>query len=240
MSRSITGLISYLFISLPEKKLLLLESVFTEPVHKFVFKHPQIILVSLVLLYVVIEVIIGQRNNNKVINHQCYNICRYIYKHIEKTISPAFAHSLRITVFKAIKPNTAEVYLEAVSRYQVKEPLKKTKIRFKPGEGVAGSCFQTQSLVFGSLPECNETNLNEYYKKSWEEYKMERSVVDKLNIKSCLFLGIPIKYFDTERSWGVLLLDSTEKDMQSNMQKARDIEEIIEHYTVFFTGKEKQ
>jgi hypothetical protein len=237
---TITTLISYLFASAPGKKLLFFEDVFAEPVHTFVFDHPLVILFVLLAIYIIAEIIIFYRNNNKTLETQCHNMCRYIYKYIEKNISTDFTHSSRITIFKTKKPNTEGVYLKAVSRYQVKEPFRKTRVEFRPGEGVVGCCFETQTLIYANLPEYNERNSESYYNESWRSYKLDASKIDKLNVKSCLLLGIPIKCFDTEKTWGVLVLDSTKKDERFSEEFARKVEEIIEHYTAFFTEEDKQ
>lgn len=239
ISRAITALISYLFISAPEKKLLFLDHFFAKEVHVFIFEHPWFILFILIIAYIVVEFIATYRNRNKTIENQCQNMCRYIYRHIDRNIGSDFTHSIRITIFKAMKPNTEDVYLKAVSRYQVKEPLKKTRVTFRPGEGVAGCCFQTQNLIYGHLSEYTERTAETYYRESKNIYNLGRDKIDQLNIKSCLFLGIPIKCFDTEKTWGVLLLDSTKRDEKFSKDFARKIEEIIEHYTAFFTEGDK-
>jgi hypothetical protein len=98
----------------------------------------------------------------------------------------------------------------------------------------------TQSLIYEQLPEYNEKNHDLYYTRSYKDYKLESKIVDKLNIKSCLFLGIPIKCFDTEKTWGVIVLDSTIKDEQFSEKFARELEEIIDHYTAFFIEEDKR
>jgi len=236
----ITGLLSYLLASAPVKKLLLFEDVFKDNVHEVVFSHQTLILFILLSIFVIVEFIIHSRDRNKTLETQCHNICRYIYKYIEKNIGHDFAHDVRVTIFKVMRPNTDSVFVKAVSRYQTKEPSKKTKLTFRPGEGVAGCCLKTQSLIYEQLPLYNEKNHELYYNVSWKDYKLEPKKVDKLNIKSCLFLGIPIKCFDTEKTWGVLVIDSTKKDEKFNEEFARELEEIIEHYTAFFIEEDKQ
>jgi len=239
VSIGITGLLSYLLASAPGKKLLFFEGVFTESVHTFIFDHSLLIMFILLVAYIIIEIVISLRSKNRTLVIQCYNICRYIYKYIEKFIGPDFCHELRVTIFKAMRPNTEKVFIKAISRFQTKEPFKKAKVTFLPGEGVAGSCFQAQTLVYGNLPEYNERSAELYYRESYKTYRMEQNKVDKLNVKSCVILGIPIKCFDTEKTWGVLVLDSTKRDVRFDEEFARKIERIIEHYTAFFTEGDK-
>ena len=211
------------------------ENVLDKNFHSAVFEHMFIICLVLFLLYIIIEIIIYLRNIDKKQKVQCQNICRYVYKYIENHMGEDFVHTSRITVFKAMRPNTEKVYLKAISRYQTKEPYKKAKVKFLPGEGVAGRCFEIQALILANLPEYSERNHMLYYKESHDKYKLAASKVDKLNTRSCLFLGIPIKIFDTGKTWGVLVLDSTIQDDRLDETFARGVEDIIRHYTVFFT-----
>ena len=65
--------------------------------------------------------------------------------------------------------------------------------------------------------------------------------IKKLNIKSCEILCIPILYFNEEKTWGVLSLDSAKSGDAFNQDHfARKLEEIIEHYKVIFIEGEKQ
>ena len=241
ISRVITWVLSYLLASAPGGKLLLIPNIYIEDknVHAAIFNHAWIVVIVLVIAYTTVEIVVFFKNKNKTLETQCHNICRYIYKYIEKTIGKSFAHDLRVTIFKAKKPNTERVYLEAVNRYQVKEPFKKAKVKFKPGEGAVGCCFKTQNLISAYLPEFSEKTAEQYYKESEKYFKLSRDKVRKLNIKSCFFLGIPMKCFDTDRTWGVLLLDSTIKDERFNYDFARKLEEIVEHYTAIFTEGDK-
>jgi len=149
-------------------------------------------------------------------------ICAVIYKYIEKRIGKDFTHNIRVTVFKAMRTDTEKVYIKVVSRYQAKEPFKKAKLTFCPGEGVAGSCFKTQSLIYGELPEYNERNTGAYYRESLESYNLRSDKVDKLNVKSCLFLGIPIKCFERIKHgvYYCLILQKKMSNLAKNSQES--------------------
>jgi len=238
ISRGITGLFSYFLASAPTGKLLLFEDVFDKDFHSFVFEHILFICLFLFLFYIIVEFTIYFRNIDKTLKAQCYNACRYIYRHLEKSISSDFAHNSRVTIFKAIHPNTEKVYLKAISRFQTKEPHRKTKLTFLPGEGIAGVCFATNSLILESMPEF-EKDPEAYYRVSLNNYKLDKDMVDKLNTKSCFLLGIPIHCFDTERTWGVVVIDSTKKVNRPSKGFERSLEEIIKHYAAFFTEGDK-
>lgn len=239
ISRGITLLLTYLLASAPEKKLLFFEGVFTDGFHTAIFDHSLLIVIILLLAFIAFEIIISFRNSNKMLKNQCHNACHYIYRYIEKNIGQDFANNSRVTIFKAIFPNTEKVYLKAISRYQTKEPYRLTKLKFRPGEGVVGACFETNSLILeNKLPEY-EKDTQLYKEISSKNYNLNDGMINKIKIKSCFLLGIPIKSFDTERTWGVLVIDSAKKPKQLNKGFVRVIEDIIKHYTVFFMEGEK-
>jgi len=239
VTRTIVALLSYLLASAPAGKLLFFGNMFVDAVNAWVFSKSGAIVAILVATYIAIEILSHFRDKNKTIENQCHNVCRHIYGQIEQDIGSEFAHNMRVTVFKAQKPGTENVYLKAVNRFQKKEPNTKTRITFKPGEGVVGQCFQLQALTLADdLPEWNEAHKEEYYLASLR-YGMGKELVDQLNVKSRVILGIPIKFFITGKSWGVLVLDSTKRDDKFNNQFARKIEGIVEHYAVLFTEEYK-
>ena len=230
---AITALIGYLFQSAGPKKLLFFENIFSAGFHAAVFNHSLSILGVLAFSYIIIRFIIYRRDNNKSIVFQCNNMCRYIYKQIEKATDREFIHNVRVTIFRAMKSDTDSTYIKAISRYQTRTPNKKTRLKFKPGEGCAGMCFESQTLIFKMISEHMPGYSQKYYEDSQKFFNLDRNLVDKLNIKSCLFLGIPIKCFETERTWGVLLIDSTKH--HNNFEAiARELENIVSHYSAFF------
>jgi hypothetical protein len=160
-------------------------------------------------------------------------MCRYIYKQIEKATDKDFIHNVRVTIFRAMKSDTDSTYIKAISRYQTRTPNKKTRLKFKPGEGCAGMCFESQTLIYQVISEYIPQMSQKYYEDSYEFFKLDQIQVNKLNIKPCMFLGIPIKCFETEKTWGVLLIDSM-KHHDNFYSIARGLESIVLHYSAFF------
>jgi hypothetical protein len=165
-------------------------------------------------------------------------MCRYIYKQVEKNTEIDFAHNVRVTIFKAMNIDTESTYVKAISRYQTRSPNRKTRLTFKHGEGCAGICFESQTLIYKAISEYNNHSSQKYYEDSWKEFNLAQEHVDKLNVKACLFLAIPIKCFDTEKTWGVLLVDST-KNHHKFDDVVRKLEDIVSHYSAFFTEGDK-
>jgi hypothetical protein len=230
---AITALIGYLFQSAGLKKLLFFENVFSDDFHSAVFDHSLLILTVLAFCYIIIRLVIYRRDNSKSIIFQCNNMCRYIYKQVEKATDNSFIHHVRVTIFRAVKSDTDSTYIKAISRYQTRSPNKKTRLKFRPGEGCAGMCFESQTLIYKVIPEYMPYKPQKYYENSYKTFNLDQIQVKKLNIKSCMFLGIPIKCFETEKTWGVLMIDST-KHHNDFDRIARELESIVSHYSAFF------
>lgn len=234
----ITLFISYLFASAPGKKLLLIDKFIKDEFNNVFFEYSWLIAIILFVTYFGIEVIVHFRNINKTIKKQWNNICHYIYNYIydciKNEIGEDFACDIRVTVFKKSYMLFKGVYIKSVSRYQITEPRKRTRVKFDPGEGVAGICFKTQSLVFENNMADYNKNPDKYISRSSEIYNLKGKKIKKLHIKPRTLLAIPLIYFSLGKTWGVLMIDSEKKYVQFNEKLARDIEKIVSHYKVLF------
>jgi hypoxanthine phosphoribosyltransferase len=233
---------SYLYTSAQWGKFFILESFLKDEIHKKILEKSPYIFLILCIMFLVISIILPFRENNKTLLKQSRNVCHYIYEYIKKDRKQNFEKTIRVTMFKAMKEDTDDVFIKSIGRYQITEPNKKPKITFKSGEGVAGLCFYKQSLVWEKdLPEF-DIDSNGYYALSNIRYKLSKKKVDKMNTKSCEILCIPIKYSNDQKTWGVLSIDSaikkTNNEFISN-RCVRGIEKIMEHYKVFFTEENK-
>ena len=239
ISRSIPLIFSYFLASAPNQKLLFLENVFTDNIHKVIFDNSWLIIIILLLTYIIFEAIVHFRNRSKLLEKQCQNICRYIYSKIEEDMGESFSNCCRVTIFKAVRTFFSGDYLKAISRFQKKAPYINTKIKFIPEIGVVGLCYATNTLIIENKMPDFEKSPKSYYSYSFKNYNMDEDTVNKLNTKSRFFLGIPIKCFDTERTWGILLIDATEKVDNLSRSFARNFEDIIKHYSTIFIEGEK-
>ena len=232
---SVGVLISYLFVSVQNNSLHFLNQVFNEKITNDILNHSLFIMVFFIVVYIMLECIILFSNKDKNDIKLYNNICKYIYEYIGKQCGQRFNRHIRVTMFKAMNENTEKVYIKAVGRYDIGEPKKKTKITFAPDEGIAGKCFAKQVALSEHLPEYIKNN-DAYYKVSQNNYNLKREEVDKLNIKPCEILCIPIKYSDGNKTWGVLSIDSEKPgDIFNESIIARKIEvDLVEHYKVIF------
>ena len=236
----ITLLLSYFYASAPGQKLLFLDGIIPDSIHAFVFDRAIYIMTVFLFLYIVNEIYILFRNKNKTFEKQCHNACQYIYSYVEETMGEEIANNIRVTIFKAFHSPVSEyVVLKSVERYQKKEPQRNAKVKFLPNIGVAGVCFATNSLILENrMPEFDKKP-DAYFKYCQKNYNLDKDLIEKLNCKSCFYLGIPISCYNTGQTWGVLMIDSTKKSELLCSGFERYVEGIIKHYKVFFIEGEK-
>ncbi|MCR5189212.1 MAG: hypothetical protein K6C97_09775 [Treponema sp.] len=232
----ITAIISYLFQSASQQKLFLLEDILTDKVHQQVFSHSTIIILILGILYILFYIIIWHREKYILQRKSGTDICQYIFDQISTQLKEEDKSHIRVTLFKASKYPFNDKKLKFYSRYQIKQPMRKTKVKFAPGQGCAGLCFESQSVIYiESKTEYsnNITQQNAYKREMLSRCNMDSEIIDKLNIKSCKLLGLPIKCSDSGQTWGVILIDTDKKNIDiQNM--AIQLQKVVDGYTPFF------
>jgi hypothetical protein len=197
----------------------------------------RIIVVDQVMVYIVVMIasnILSQKKRDSIIYE---NICHYVYKLITNESGEQIKYSARVSIFKGFNSSTANPTLKCVSRYQTRMPYKKTKLTFLPGEGCAGFCYQTQQIVSKTIDEFCEDNPEKYYQESEKELMLKKEKALKANEKSCTLLCVPIKCYEKEKAWGVLVIDSITKTTIFE-EYARKVEEIVLNYSTFFSNEE--
>ena len=159
---AITVIIAYLFQSATGKRLLFFDKV-PDNIHELIFDNSLIIVGCLAFIYILVYLIIWCSSKNKQ-KKICDNVCEHIFKFIKEKTNDNFMQFIRVTIFKAkyIKFDWAKLVFH--SRHQTRIPYKKTKLKFKPGYGCAGMCFQTQTLILQKIQEFNP-NQPEIYEK---------------------------------------------------------------------------
>jgi hypothetical protein len=88
--------------------------------------------------------------------------------------------------------------------------------------------------LYETTVEYSEATKAEYYREMKSKFNLDSRKVDKMNVKSCTFMGLPIICQDTGQTWGVILIDAI-KPLGKLENIARNIELIANHYTPFFT-----
>jgi len=228
----ITFILGYLYQSASNNRLYLLEKIFNESCTIWILSNSEIIIILLVSIYILIEIIQRFITKDIIEKRFCQNICQYIFSRIERDKGHEFMQNIRVSIFKADKIYSAKPKLYLFSRYQTRTPIKKSKIKFHPGKGCVGLCYQSQVLVAKQITEFEKNN-KKYIKESKSVFDLDKKDVQMLNFKSSTFIGIPIITFAKGLTWGVLIVDST-KNTDNFEGLGRQLEDVINNYQVFF------
>jgi len=204
LGEAILGLfISYFIFCSFENRLLWIEKILQKPYCDFILKHGAIITVFLVISLAILHCGSGQILKNNRIRQIYANICRLIFdKDLSKFSTPT--DLIRVTLFKANK----KCILNPIGRYQDKEPKNDCKSSFTPGKGAVGIAYETKTVVQQGIEPFNEDIPLEYYKESERVFNLKENKAKDLNIKSCSFICIPLRFYREDRPWGILAIDS--------------------------------
>lgn len=228
----VTAILSYLYQSASSNTLIFLDKILSNKCIIYILDHSLQIIIFLLLVYAIayITVYFDEKDTN--INKVCENICKSVYTLIEKTEGHEYMQNVRVSIYKADKPRAPYPVLKMYSRYQTRTPITKSKMKYKPGKGCVGLCFETQSSISRSITEY-AVSRKKYITESKKYFNLEKDDIDKINIKSSTFIAVPICFFTSGISWGVLIVDST-KNTNNLEPLARNIETIINTCKVFF------
>lgn len=228
----ITAIISYLYQAVSSDKLPFLETILSAEVLKFIKHYSFGIILLLIILYVICYIIVFLREhdyNKKVV---CENICKSVFELIEKNEGHDYMQHVRVSIFKVNNLVSSNQCLKYYSRYQTRTPIKKSSIKYTPGKGCVGLCFETQTNISISIPEYEKSS-KKYTEETKKRFHLSEEEIDKLNIKSSTFIGIPICCYNSGHTWGVLIVDST-KNTTNLEPLTREIEKIVNTCKVFF------
>ena len=229
---SVTCLLSYLYQSASTDTLIFLDKFIPEQLIVNILNNSLKILITLIIIYILGYIIVYKREQDITIKKVCDNICKSVFLLIERTEGHEYMQNVRVSIYRANAPNSPRQILKMYARYQTRTPIKKSKIKYRPGIGCVGLCFETQTNISISIPEYSR-NKKKYIRACMQKFHMSENENNKLNIKSSSFIGIPICCFNSGHSWGVLVVDST-KNAKNMEPLTRDIEHIINSCKVFF------
>ena len=83
------------------------------------------------------------------------------------------------------------------------------------------------------IAEFDENVELKYYEDSLKEFRLSESKARKLNDKACSFLCVPILFFNSDKPWGILSVDSMTRGGLEGID-ARRLEGALAHYSTFF------
>lgn len=169
-----------------------------------------------IVFYIVLEIWDETRGKHRILSGVYNKLCRSVFDSCLKDF-PQDNDKMRVSLFRADKGhlwNKDKTLLKMVGRHQTRNhPRKKCCFHFKPGEGCVGNAYETGSSFVRKCIEPYDSKWPEtYYIASDKEFNLPKDKARKLNIKACDFLCLPVKFPGEDEAWGVLSLDSTEKD----------------------------
>lgn len=241
-----TGILGLYIDSVFEQKLLFLEKFFKPEISQKILDNYIIIIVIFGLINLIIYYISHKDGINKAQKVIYDNICYKIFENFIKSNTRLNHSNFRVSLFKADKklifkrdfyylPQYRTI-LENKARHQTKQEKKLCGVKFLPGEGAVGVCFQIGTLIFFETSTYNVNNPQKYYREQMAKTSIPEFKLKKTNTKSSYLICCPIKFFGSDDLFGVIVVDSTVKQ-NIIKEEFRKIEEVLDYYSVFFIKK---
>ena len=226
--------------SIASNKLLLLESILRPEVTKKVLDNSILVLVILGIVNFILFLISHKDKESQISSIFYNNICQIVFDGYIKPNTTLANADFRVSFFKAKKGLLFRkqdycvpkiyTYLINVGRYQTRQEKKLSKIKFLPREGVVGNCYYVGEFIF--MKTCIGSDPN-YSNEQLSKTNLPKDKIKKLNDKSSDFVACPIKFFNSDDIFGVIIVDCLNSNKLKE-EEFRTIEEVISNYSVFF------
>jgi hypothetical protein len=240
----ITGLY---ITSISDNKLIFVDSILTEKAKEYLFSHSVgalLILGVLTLINYFISHWEIMSKNDKLLYD---NICQSVFDNFIKHQPTYFNSDFRVSLFMVKKgiyfeegswyrPRTGTL-LTNVGRHQTMQEKKLSKIEYRPGEGCVGISYLNNLVLFETINvPFDPQNPDPYYDENLQKYNIPKNKSKKLKAKSLSFVSCPIRYFNSNELFGVVVVDciTAHQFASSNF---RLIEDVINNFSVFFNKK---
>ncbi len=232
------GLITVYIESVASGNLLFTNGVFASEFQTAILAWPRSVISGLIFINAIANILIYQASKNKKTKIPLDNICELVFNQFIKSNTKHNNSNYRVSLFKVgatITINTTWPFffkttvLRNVGRYQTKQDNKLSKMTFKLNIGSVGQCYALGEIVCSKIEKHDPNNEEKYY----TDQKNKFSVSKKLKTKSCCYISIPVKYFNSDELFGVVVVDST-KPNSIPEGDFRKIEGVMENASVFF------
>lgn len=240
----ITFVIGLYLQSISDHCLIFSEGILDKTLSDSLIEHYFIVLGILGILNLIFYYL-SHRNNEKKKDEKLYNnICQIIFEEFISS-EPTFQnHEFRVSLFMKkegfiflhqklwFKHTT---FLSNVGRYQTRQEKKLSKIKFLPKEGCIGMCYNLGMYFLGNTCEFNNVNPGLYYQEQLAKFNIPNFKAKRISSKSRSFVSCPIKYFNSQDLFGVIVVDST-MDIDFNTTNFRIIEDVLKYNSVIFNN----
>ena len=238
-------LIAVYIESISSEKLLLTDGILADDLKTAILESPKTVLLILGGINVLLYILSHGLKESKELRSMYNNICQLLFDQFISPKSTIVNSKYRVSFYKAkkglmfrrekyFKPEY-RVYLKNVGRYQTRQEMKLSRVKFLPDEGVVGSCYKVGEIIQERIAKNTTTKDEKYRNTQIEKFNLPKHKAKKLSDKSISYLACPIKYFGSEELYGVIIIDSLDNN-GLNAINFRDIEDVISNYSVFFNS----
>jgi hypothetical protein len=242
----IVAAITYFFACASEEKFILFNTIITEEFRKEFVNNLYWVVFSLLLVYGLLELalLLSNKHDQKVLT----NFCKLIFDaHIKKNAAlnnaefrVSFLELKRGIVVrrgeKLYNVGFWEQYLQPVARYQVKQPVEKSKVTFLAGEGCAGACYKQNRTILLHIPIFTIATEALYYQECSNTLNLPPYKAKSLREKAATYICFPVHKYNSTDIVGVISIDCIKDGMSHifNENKLKKIEEVVEVFSVNF------
>lgn len=231
--------------SVANQDLLFTEGLLADELRKKIIQNPSYVLGFFALTNVLTYYFLHRNKETLELRNLYNNICQLIFDNFIKPDTTLENSKFRVSLFKAKKgilfmrsnyffPDY-RTYLVNVGRFQTRQEKKYCAIKFLPDEGAVGLSYSMGELLFHNTVKYSQDGSKDYIAAQQNELNLPKFKVKKLHDKSCSFISCPIKFFKSDEIFGVIVVDCLEPN-KLNEEGFRTIENILEHYSVFFNS----
>ncbi|WP_299162823.1 hypothetical protein [uncultured Tenacibaculum sp.] len=234
--------------SIASKELLLTKGLLDDGLRKYILDSPKTILAILGGINIILYVLSHGLKESKEIRNMYNNICQLLFDQFITPDTTLSNSKYRVSFFKAKKGfmfrqekyflPEFRTYLRNVGRYQTRQEMKLSRVKFLPDEGVVGSCYKIGEIIQERIPKNTTSDIIKYCNIQKNRLSLPLHKAKKLNDKSISYLACPIKYFGSEDLYGVIIIDSLDNNGLDNVD-FRKIEDVVSNYSVFFNSNSK-
>lgn len=229
--------------SISDKKLLLADEFLNAKSCNKLLEHPFYVIIILSTINLLCY-ILSQKDNQKEKDQRLYNnICQTVFDEYINKNKSFINYEYRVSLFmvkegyKILKTEnffkiSETKYLVNVGRYQTRQNKKMSAVVFLPGQGSVGICYELGTYHFETTCEYN-TNNTQYYEEQKNKFHIPAFKLKKVREKSRSFVSFPIKFFNSQDLFGVIVID-TKLDLDFSRTKYKVIEDVLHHHRVFF------
>lgn len=234
--------------SVSNGKLLFVDSIFSENFSDGLLDNPIWVLLTLGGVNLLIYVLSHRDKTNKEMANLYKNICKLVFDGFIKKNANLENSRFRVVFFRAFlglhwDRNRSlwpkyETFLKDVGRHQTRHINRRCKVKFLPEEGAVGISYHLGQLFVGESVQYSKQTEELYYKEQISKFNLPLHKVKKLHDQPCSFVCCPIKFFNSDDIYGVIVVDCLDR-MNSSSSYFDTIEDSIHYYSAFFNKNDK-